>query len=313
MVMGPRAGVWGFMHLAACVFWWSALAFAQQDVPTPSPYATGIPPWFKETFLDFPEDVRDAAKSGKRVMLYFGQDGCPYCNRLMETHFGQRDIARMTQRHFDAIALNLWGDRETVWMDGKTRTEKELGAHLKVQFTPVLLFLDERGSVVLRINGLYPLPKFRAALDYVALKKETSVKFSDWLAQASGPPETGVLHEHPLFPSVTPKLDRSQRPAGKPLAVFFEHRHCAECDELHAGPLKDPGALQLLEKFEIARIDIRATRKMVAPGGKAMTEAQFARSLNITFAPSIVFFDERGREVFRTEAYLRTFHIRGAL
>ncbi len=121
-----------------------------------------------------------------------------------------------------------------------------------------------------------------------------------------------MLHPHPLFPSRALKLDRSKRPAAKPLAVFFEQRHCAQCDELHAGPLKDTEILQLLEKFEIARVDMRAARSMVAPNGKAMTEAQFARTLDVAFAPSIVFFDERGLEVFRTEAYLRTFHIRAA-
>ncbi len=167
---GLHAGARCLVRAIAGVLWLSTLVFAQSPAITPSPHAIDIPHWFKETFLDFPEDVRDAAKSGKRLIVYFGQDGCPYCKQLMEINFGQRDIAEKTRRHFDAIALNLWGDRETVWMDGKTRTEKDLAAHLKVQFTPALLFLDERGSVVLRVNGLYPPHKFRAALDYVARK-----------------------------------------------------------------------------------------------------------------------------------------------
>ena len=53
----------------------------------PSPHAIEIPAWFAETFLDLRDDVRDAAKDGKRVMVYFGQDGCPYCTQLMETNF----------------------------------------------------------------------------------------------------------------------------------------------------------------------------------------------------------------------------------
>ena len=43
----------------------------------PSPYAIDIPPWFASTFLDFREDVADAAREGKRLLVYFGQDGCP--------------------------------------------------------------------------------------------------------------------------------------------------------------------------------------------------------------------------------------------
>ena len=54
--------------------------FAQQ----PSPYAIDIPRWFATTFLDFREDVADATREGKRLLVYFGQDGCPYCTKLMQ-------------------------------------------------------------------------------------------------------------------------------------------------------------------------------------------------------------------------------------
>ena len=46
-----------------------------------SPYAIDIPPWFTESFLDFRDDIRDAAREARRLMIYFGQDGCPYCRR----------------------------------------------------------------------------------------------------------------------------------------------------------------------------------------------------------------------------------------
>ena len=35
------------------------------------------PAWFGDSLLELREDVAEAAKHGKRVMLYFGQDGCP--------------------------------------------------------------------------------------------------------------------------------------------------------------------------------------------------------------------------------------------
>ena len=50
-----------------------------------SPHAIDIPSWFAETFLDFREDVADAARENKRLLVYFGQDGCPYCKLLMQT------------------------------------------------------------------------------------------------------------------------------------------------------------------------------------------------------------------------------------
>jgi thioredoxin-related protein len=38
-----------------------------------------IPAWFAASFLDFRDEVAEAARAGKRVMIYLGQDGCPYC------------------------------------------------------------------------------------------------------------------------------------------------------------------------------------------------------------------------------------------
>ena len=39
----------------------------------------------------------------------------------------------------------------------------------------------------------------------------------------------------------------------------------------------------------------------------------WARALKLTYVAAIVFFDDRGREVFRVEAYMRPFHLAGAL
>jgi thioredoxin-related protein len=127
-----------------------------------------VPAWFKNSFLDLREDIKDGVAANKRVMIYFGQNGCPYCKKLMEVNFRQKEIVDKTRRHFDAIEINIFGSREVTWTDGRTRSEKEFAALLKVRFTPTLLFLDEKGNVALRVNGYYPPQRFMAALDYVA-------------------------------------------------------------------------------------------------------------------------------------------------
>jgi thioredoxin-related protein len=51
----------------------------------------------------------------------------------------------------------------------------------------------------------------------------------------------------------------------------------------------------------------------VAPGGQQVKAADWAASLKLAYVPTMVFFDDRGREVFRIEAYLRPFHLAGSL
>src|SRR5262245_26668219 len=122
--------------------------------------AQEVPSWFGLSFLVLPEDIAAAAKEGKRLMLYFEQNGCPYCKRMVEVNFADPAIAERIQRRFVPLAINIWGDREVTAPDGTAMSEKKLAAHLKIQFTPTIVFLDEKGGVALRLNGYYPPDKF---------------------------------------------------------------------------------------------------------------------------------------------------------
>jgi thioredoxin-related protein len=126
-----------------------------------------VPAWFKISFLDLPEDIKEAVAAKKRVMIYFGQNGCPYCRQLMNVNFKQSDIVAKLQHNFDLIEINILGSREVGWFDGVTRTEKDFARFLKINYTPTLLVIDERGGILLRISGYYPPAPFNATLDYV--------------------------------------------------------------------------------------------------------------------------------------------------
>ena len=152
------------------------------------------PDWFKLSFLDIREDIEEASANGKRVILYFYQDGCPYCAKLLQDNFSQRNIVEKTQHHFDVIAINLWGDREVIDRQGRPVVEKVFAENLKVMFTPTLLFLDEQGRVALRINGYYFPTKFDMALDYVSQGLERKVRFTDYVKQRAPVKASGNLH-----------------------------------------------------------------------------------------------------------------------
>jgi thioredoxin-related protein len=288
----------------------SGLATAQP--PVPSPHAIDIPKWFTESFLDVKEDIGEAAREGKRLLIYFGQDGCPYCKALMKVNFGDPDIVATTRRHFVPIALNIWGDREVRWIDGRKTTEKELAKLLRVQYTPTLLFFDEEGHVVLRLNGYYPPEKFRPALAYVSQRLEKRQSFTDYVAGAS--PEGGgaALASQPFFergPADLPRILES----GKPALVVFERAPCRDCTEMHREGFARPEVKALLPAFKVVQVDMLGKRPLVMPDGKRGNERDWARTLQIVNTPSLVFFDPAGREVFRAEGYLRPFHLASAL
>lgn len=293
------------LALAACA--WAPAGLAA----TPSPHAIDIPKWFTESFLDFREDVRDAAKENKRVMIYFGQDGCPYCKALMKGNFGQADIAATTRKHFVAIALNLWGDREVTWVDGRSMPEKALAKALEVQYTPTLLFLDEKGEVALRLNGYLPPERFRVALDYASRRLEKRQSFTEYMAARA--PLGGRLAPQAFFERGTLEFPRLLKTAGKPVLVLFEQKSCRECDELHKEGLRRPEVRALLGRFAVVQLDLAGARALTAPDGNETTEAGWAGALKLAYAPSLVFLDAAGKEVFRAEGYLKPFHLASVL
>jgi thioredoxin-related protein len=272
-----------------------------------SPNAIDIPSWFANTFLDFREDVADAARDGRRLLVYFGQDGCPYCRALMTTNFSQRAIVEKTRRHFVAIELNIWGDRETTWVDGRVMTEKALARALDVQFTPTILFLDEKGKVVARLNGYYPPPRFEPVLDYVAGRLEGKQALGEYLALHVRETASAKLADDPAF--LPPPYDLRRGANARPLAVFFETTYCSACDELHREGLARKEVRAQVDRFDVVRFALGAVTPLTTPDGRATTARVWARELGIAYTPAIVFFDASGKEVFRIDAYIRPFHL----
>jgi thioredoxin-related protein len=276
-----------------------------------SPHAIETPKWFAETFLDFREDIAEAARENKRVLVYFGQDGCPYCKLLMQTTFAETRIVDKMQRKFVPIALNLWGDREVTWVNGSRMSEKALARLLAVQFTPTLLFFNEDADVILRLNGYQAPHRMDATLDYVAAKLESKESYADYMQGAAKEEASPKLAEEFFF--LKPPYTLRRQPASKPLLVLFERTFCTSCDELHREGLRRKEVAALLPKFDIARLEPRDGSELVTPDGRRLSVAVWAGELAIHYAPTLVFFDAAGKEVFRVEAYVRPFHLAGAL
>ncbi|MDH3716041.1 MAG: thioredoxin fold domain-containing protein [Gammaproteobacteria bacterium] len=267
---------------------------------------TQYPAWFKESFLEFHSDIEEAAQAGKRVLVLFHQDGCPYCNRLVETNLAQQDIEQYVRENFDVIAVNMWGDREVVTVGGKTYTEKTFAAALRVQFTPTLIFFDEHGKVALRLNGYLPPGEFKVALRYVAEKREQSEPYREYMQAHSPPRGTGKLNAQAFFHD--PPYDLASNHSGKPIAVFFEQRDCPNCDTLHNSVLSDEQTRSLIRKFDVVQLDMWSKTPVTTPDNQQTTAREWARLLDVNYAPSIVLFDSSGAEVIRSEAYFKIFH-----
>ena len=276
-----------------------------------------LPDWFKLSFLELRNDIeelKDGNKAG--VIVYFGQKNCPYCKMHLEKSWTDRGIVKYTQDHFDVIAIDVRGDRPVADLKGKVyKTEKAFAVAQNANFTPTLIFYDRKGKEVLRLSGYHPPYQFRAALEYVADKHYQRETLRTYLARAetlSGFEES-ELHRHEMFVSPPYIFDRSHFPSAMPLAVFFEQPTCHACDVLHAGPLKDQAIIGLLKQMEVAQLDMSLDTPVQTPQGKRMTAKSWAEQLGLYYAPTIIFFSEKGEEIIRVDSVIRFYRLRNVV
>ena len=275
-----------------------------------------LPNWFKLSFLEISDDIKEAREQKKKgLIIYFGQKFCPYCKAHITINWEQDDIVKYTQKNFDVIAINVKGQRPVINTDGKKYTEKTFSALKKTNFTPSLIFYDTQGKEVLRLRGYRPPYQFRAALEYVAdahYKKET---FRNYMARAESALNFGKteLNKNDLFNSPPHLLDRSKIKAEQPLMVVFERKRCHACDILHGGPLITPEIENELLKLEVIQLDINSKKPLITPDGKKISAQQWAEQLNINYSPTIIFFDAKGKEIIRIESVVWFYRLRNVL
>jgi thioredoxin-related protein len=178
----------------ALVAWrFSTLARAQTAEPALGEDGLHIQPWFSQSFLDLKEDHAEAASSGRRLVIFWEQRGCPYCRELHHVNLADHEIATYIRTNFLALQLNLFGSREVTDFDGAKMEERQLAVRWRINFTPTLCFFPAtvaelqgksgRDAEVWRLLGYWKPFHFHSTLVYV---KEEGYKsqpnFQRWLA-----------------------------------------------------------------------------------------------------------------------------------
>jgi thioredoxin-related protein len=284
------------------------------DAPLEEPL--GFPDWFKLSFLDLREDIEEVKEAGKQgLIVYFGQKYCAYCKQFLEADLEAGDIQTYLREHFDIIGIDIHGDRTVTDMQGRELTESALAIRDKTNFTPSVIFYNTAGKEVLRLRGYYPPYRFRAALEYVADAHYRDENYRQYLARADVPLvfEPGDLIEEPFFLPGPYMLDRTVRPGERPLVVFFEQGNCHACDVLHTGPLQDPEIVTRFEQMENVQLPFWSNTPVITPSGERLTARQWAENLGLFYTPTLIFFDENGREIMRVDSVVQFYRLRNVL
>lgn len=180
--------------LAALLLAAAPAGAAEPTLPAPVLAEDGFyhPDWFANTFLDLREDVREAAKAGKQVVVVVEQRGCGACKRVHEVNLRVPEVVDYIKPRFEVIQIDLYGSREITDFDGEKLSEKDYARKLGVRATPTFLLLKEAAkggndAVAWKYSGYLEPEPFVNAFAYA--HEKAWEKGPDFVAWMKGPAE----------------------------------------------------------------------------------------------------------------------------
>ena len=116
--------------------------------------------------IRYGDKLFDLSKTKKPVMVLFEHPHCHACDVL---HGGPLQNMLITQwlKQFNAVQLDSTSKQPIITPSGKRTTSRAWANELYLDYTPTLMFFDEQGNEVLRIDSVVWFYRLRNVLDYV--------------------------------------------------------------------------------------------------------------------------------------------------
>lgn len=104
------------------------------------------------------------------LLVIFEQPDCHACD-VFHTEPLRQATVRERLRGYEIVQLNVWDDETPVLTpDGQRLTPKDWAVRLGLFYTPTLVFFDEHGAEVIRIDSVLQFYRLGGVLRYVAEK-----------------------------------------------------------------------------------------------------------------------------------------------
>ena len=216
----------------------------------------------------------------------------------MRVNFGDKTIADKTRRHFNAIAINIWGDREVTWTDGRVLQRK--GARRAPQgpvhpHAAVPRRKRRRRAAPERLLPAAPVRR-RARLR----RRET--RGQDGLCRVPRAPRARAGERQAPRPAVLPQAAARPRPLAPARAAPARRAVRAEAlrGVRRAAPagLREPRSARLDRHGSTSRgWSCSARSGWSHRRGKRSRRSSGDASSRVAYTPTLVFFDENGAEV----------------
>ncbi len=112
---------------------------------------------------------RSKARASRPLVVFFEQSKCHACDVL---HSGPLKDPLLLQnlRNMDVVQLDMWANTPVLTPDGQKTTARAWADALKLFYTPTLIFFDEQGEEIIRVDSTVRLYRLSRVVQYVLSK-----------------------------------------------------------------------------------------------------------------------------------------------
>jgi thioredoxin-related protein len=133
-------------------------------------------------FIQFDDGLAQAKASNKPVFLYFGRQGCGWCDKTNREAFSDTMVRELYTSHYVLVYVDSESGKRLTLPSGERITETELGSRLGVHATPVFVFMEPDGKAVARTVGVQTVQDLKDYDRYIYGKHYSRQTFSQFKA-----------------------------------------------------------------------------------------------------------------------------------
>ena len=113
---------------------------------------------------------RSDIPSERPLAVFFEQGECHACDVLHGEALREPAIVDQFEQEVDSVQLDMWSDTPVITPGGERTTARQWAADLGLFYAPSLLFFDEYGNEILRVDSVVGFYRLRNVLNYVGSK-----------------------------------------------------------------------------------------------------------------------------------------------
>ena len=114
----------------------------------------------KYPFLSYDEGMQLARQESKKIFLYFGREGCGWCEKTNKEAFSDPRLRQKYISHYVLVYVDAESGRRLTLPSGERITEMELGVRLKAFATPLFAYLEPDGRLIFKVSGIQTVKDF---------------------------------------------------------------------------------------------------------------------------------------------------------